>query len=136
MIAAAERSAMTLLLVDDDEISRRFTAMILSKMGYTVLVAAGADEALRLGDEHAGRIDLLISDVVMPRLDGFELADQLAPRHPGLRMIFMSGYPEDLLRRKMSTLPDAEFIEKPFITAMFLERIRRAIEDAVARRNV
>lgn len=130
MNATTERAAPTLLLVEDDEIVRRFTAMILSKMGYTVLTAAGPDEALRLGDEHAGSIDLLISDVMMPKINGFELADRLAPRHAGMRTIFMSGYPEDNLPQKAGARADADFIEKPFVTGKLLDHVRRALEDA------
>lgn len=135
MNAATERAALTLLLVDDDEIVRRFTAMILSKMGYTVLTAAGPDEALRLSEEHLGQIDLLISDVMMPRINGFELSDLLTARHAGMRTLFMSGYLEDTLHQKAGMRADADFIEKPFVTGKLLDRVRRALEDAGALRN-
>jgi DNA-binding response OmpR family regulator len=126
---------MTLLLVDDDEIVRRFMAMILSRMGYTVLSASGPHEALRLLENSAGSIDLLISDVMMPGINGFQLADQIAVRHTGMRTLFMSGYPEDDLRQMAGVHAGDSFIEKPFLTGRLLDRVRWTLEDSGARRN-
>jgi CheY-like chemotaxis protein len=82
----------TVLVVDDERSIRVTTAAHLERLGYTVLMADGPETALRLAREHAGAIDLLLSDMVMPGMSGIELRDRLRPERPGLRTIFITGY--------------------------------------------
>jgi two-component system cell cycle sensor histidine kinase/response regulator CckA len=102
----------TILLVDDEQSVRSIVMKILQRAKYHVLEAANGDEALRISDSHQGRIDLLISDMYMPGLRGPEVALALAPRRPGLRILFMSGYADQDSR---AGVPEgANFLNKPF----------------------
>jgi CheY-like chemotaxis protein len=105
----------TLLLVEDEEAVRRLAYHVLQEQGYTVLEARHGEEALQVYARHAGPIDLLVSDVVMPHLSGPELARRLTAHAPGLRVLFLSGYHRDDLELK--DLPGARrayFLAKPF----------------------
>ena len=91
-------SPPTVLIVEDEEEVRALTRDVLEMHGYSVLEALDSADALRLGETHAGRLDLLITDVVMPRMSGPELARRLRARRPELRVLCMSGYPEGAQR--------------------------------------
>jgi two-component system, cell cycle sensor histidine kinase and response regulator CckA len=86
------------LLVEDEDAVRAFAARALRNKGYTVIEAASGEQALALPPEQLDRVELLISDVVMPNLDGPTLAAQLRSRRPDLKILFISGYAEDSLR--------------------------------------
>ena len=96
----ASAGGETVLLAEDDEIVRELARTVLERRGYTVLEARDVDDALRLGREHAGEIGLLLTDVVMPKLNGRELLTRLRESRPGLRALFMSGYAEDILSHR------------------------------------
>jgi CheY-like chemotaxis protein len=85
----------TVMLVEDEQVVREVVHQMLQRQGYEVLVAGDGEEALALAERYEGQIDVLATDVVMPRMSGGELADRLLPRRPGLRILFMSGYTED-----------------------------------------
>jgi signal transduction histidine kinase/CheY-like chemotaxis protein len=85
----------TVMLVEDEQVVRDVVHQMLERQGYEVLVAGDGEEALALAEQHEGQIDVLATDVVMPRMNGGELADRLLLRRPGLRILFMSGYAED-----------------------------------------
>jgi len=91
-IPVSTRGSETILLVEDENQVRTFIEEVLRRGGYRVLAASHAGEAVLLAEQHAGHIDLLLTDVVMPHTSGRQLADQLLARHPGLRIVFMSGY--------------------------------------------
>jgi CheY-like chemotaxis protein len=93
---------------------------MLEAGGYCVLEAANGAEALRVAEQHAGRIDLLMSDVVMPGMRGPELAERLVARVPGLRVVLTSGYAED------AALTGATFLQKPFTAAELAQKLREA----------
>jgi CheY-like chemotaxis protein len=101
------------LLVEDEEVVREVVRQMLERQGYEVLVAGDGADALALAERHGGSIDVLATDVVMPRMSGREVADRLLPLRPDLRVLFMSGYTEDpavwegLEERKA-------FLQKPF----------------------
>ena len=128
---AASRGSETLLLVEDEESVRRLARKILARQGYTVLEAANGVEALELCARHAGRIDLVVSDVVMPFMSGVELTDRLQAVRPGLPVLLMSGYTGDALGHDL-TDANERFLEKPF-TPDALARKVRSLLDAVAR---
>ncbi|HJU06177.1 MAG TPA: response regulator [Nitrospiraceae bacterium] len=121
-----ERHAKTILLVEDDPVVRQVTSEILTMNGYRVLEAKGGEEAMSLSDRHGGGIDLLLTDVVMPKMSGRDLAEYVAPMHPGLHVVYMSGYADDALLNHGVSGSEADFLPKPF-TPDQLEHTIRAI---------
>ena len=110
--APADTQPKTILLVDDEESVRSIVVKILRRAKYNVLEAEDGEAALRISDSHPDKIDLLISDMYMPGLRGPEVAQALAPKRPGLRVLFMSGYADQDSR---SGVPlGANFLNKPF----------------------
>jgi two-component system, cell cycle sensor histidine kinase and response regulator CckA len=104
----------TILLVEDEESIRVSLRRFLVKFGYTVLVAASPREALQLVAEHAGPIDLLLTDVVMPHMSGRELADRLQADHPDLKVLYMSGYTANTIAHHGVLDQGVHFMSKPF----------------------
>ncbi len=121
----------TLLLVEDEDSVRELTAGFLRHLGYTVLEARDGLEALAVSEEHTGRLDLILSDVVMPRMGGPELARQLSPLRPHVRWVFMSGYP-DRARMPEVVGSEAPFLEKPFRPSQLGRTIRKVLDRHLA----
>ncbi len=122
------RPAATVLLAEDEEGIRALVRKILQKQGYQVLEAASGEEALSIAANHPETIDILLTDVVMPGINGGELASRLQSARPELKVLFMSGYTGDDLAT-FGPLPDgAEFLQKPFSLAVLLERIRAMLD--------
>jgi PAS domain S-box-containing protein len=128
--AATRRGSETVLLVEDNESARELAREALVRAGYRVLEASNGEDGLRLATEHAGAIDLVITDVVMPVMGGRELAARLAGMWPDLKIIFTSGYIDDEIVRQEPLGPQSAFIQKPF-TPDALGRIVRDILDGV-----
>jgi two-component system cell cycle sensor histidine kinase/response regulator CckA len=101
-----------------------------------VLDAVDGSDALRLAAEHTGRIDLLLTDVVMPELNGRALAERLAERWPRLRVLFMSGYTDDEILRRGLAQAGSSFLEKPFTPERVAGAIRRALDGTTASEGV
>ena len=120
-------SAETVLVVDDAAGLRELTRRLLQRLGYTVLIAAGADEALRLFEQNAS-IDVLLTDVVMPGSSGPELTRQLVERRPALNVIYMSGYTEDAIVQHGVINPGIAFLHKPFTAESLGRKIREALD--------
>lgn len=115
-----------ILLVEDEPIVREVTLQVLQRAGYHVLQSSGPEEALRVAAEHQGQIGLLLTDVIMPGMNGADLANRLQNMQPGLITVFMSGYAEhDVVRnmRRQSVI----HIEKPFTVDILLSRIAEAL---------
>ncbi len=110
----SEGHGETILLVEDEPAVRELVATALGDRGYRILNAASADEALLLEREHTGPIDLLITDVVMHGVRGPELARQIRDRRPEVRVLFMSGYPDDALGKRGVLDSGTAFLQKPF----------------------
>jgi CheY-like chemotaxis protein len=104
----------TILLVEDDELVRDLAADILEPNGYRVLPAANGVEALRLCAEHVGKIDLMITDVVMPQMGGRELAERVALMRPDILVLYISGYTDDAVVRHGVLDQEMSFLQKPF----------------------
>ncbi|MEK7401881.1 MAG: PAS domain S-box protein [Gemmatimonadota bacterium] len=121
----------SILLVEDDEGVRSTVGRILLRGGYTVLSAATPREALELSRRHRGRIDLLISDVVLPGLSGPELTAQLLASRHELRVILMSGYSDEAITRHGSLGEGMEFMEKPFSVTALLNTVRQLLDRPV-----
>ena len=127
-----EETESTILLVEDEPVVREVTRAVLEHAGYRVLECNGPEEALRVGSEHRGHIGLLLSDVVMPGMNGPELALQLQSLQPGLITVFMSGYAESfvlhkVLHNKMAQGGMTNYIQKPFTINVLLSRVTAAL---------
>jgi len=118
----------TVLLVEDQENVRRYVALVLESMGYHVLEADCGPQALSLAGSHEGGIDLLLTDVVMPGMTGPSLAQQLQPRQPGIRVLYMSGYTDDVAGRH-GVLEGGAYLQKPFGTEALAQKVREVLED-------
>jgi PAS domain S-box-containing protein len=117
----------TVLLVEDADGVRELTRRLLQRLGYTVLVAANADEALRLFEQHPS-IDLLLTDVVMPGASGPELTKRLVEERRALRVIYMSGYTEEAIVQHGVLKPGIAFLHKPFTSETLGAKIREVLE--------
>src|SRR4029077_18402767 len=117
----------TVLVVEDEEGLRELSKRLLQRRGYTVLIAANADEALRLFEDHPS-IDVLLTDVVMPGASGPELTRQLIEQRPALRVIYMSGYTEDAIVQHGVLKSGIAFLNKPFTSQTLGEKIREVLE--------
>jgi PAS domain S-box-containing protein len=123
------RGSETVLLVEDQEEVRRLTRRLLEARGYRVLVAADGHEALSMAESLGGPLHLLVTDVVMPQLSGREVALLLAPRHPAMKVLYLSGYADESIVHHGVLEPGVDFLQKPF-TADALARKVRAVLDA------
>jgi two-component system cell cycle sensor histidine kinase/response regulator CckA len=121
--AHAARGSETILLVEDDAQVREVAHSILKGNGYNVIVAAGAAEALTLVDGYDGPLDLLLTDVVMPKMNGRELAKQLAQRRPGLRVLYMSGYTQNVIVHHNVVDAGLVLMQKPFSRSSLLQKV-------------
>ncbi len=117
----------TILVVEDTDTVRLLVAETIASYGYTVLEASRGDEAIELAAEHAGSIDLLLTDVVMPEMNGRELAERLVAEYPGLKVLFTSGYPADAVLRRGIATAEAAFIEKPYPMEQLMLKIREVL---------
>ena len=120
----------TLLLVEDNDELRSATQGLLEALGYRVAAAANGPEALAALERHGGRIDLAICDVVMPGMSGPEVVEQLRARNPGIRVIFMSGYTDNVMVRHGILEGEYDFLEKPFSADRLAAKIRGVLAAA------
>ena len=118
----------TILLVEDEDMVRTLTRRILESHGYRVLEARDGSEALELAERHAEPLDLVLTDVIMPKMSGKELAQHLKQKQPGLKVLFMSGYTESFVSHEGILDADVALIEKPFAEAALLDRIRTILD--------
>jgi PAS domain S-box-containing protein len=122
------RGRETVLLVEDEEAVRALARHVLRDCGYTVLEAPDGEEALRVAAAHGGPIDLLATDVVMPRLGGRELAQRLLPARPGTRLLYMSGYANDQQLQSAGAGGPAAFLQKPFMPRDLAQKVREVLD--------
>jgi CheY-like chemotaxis protein len=101
---------------------------VLRSAGYEVLEAASGDEALSLADRHGGRIQLLLTDVVLPGMNGRELSEQFRRRHPDARMLFTSGYADDVIARRGVLQGSIAFLPKPYSSEQLLAKVRTVLD--------
>ena len=119
------------LLAEDEQVVRRLVKEMLERLGYSVLVASNGAEALERLEEHADRVDLLLTDVVMPGMSGRELAGVVRRRCPKARVLFMSGYAEDAVESQGVLQPGAQLLEKPFTATNLGAKVRAVLDGAV-----
>ena len=118
----------TVLLAEDDDALRGFVARVLDQAGYTVLRANSAAAALQITREHAPPIHLLLTDVMMPGLSGKALADTLATLRPEVRVLFMSGYADEILGEREEAASDVPLLAKPFSAEQLLTQVRERLD--------
>jgi two-component system, cell cycle sensor histidine kinase and response regulator CckA len=126
--AAAPRGSETVLLVEDEEGVRKLTRYVLLACGYTVVGARDGAEALRLAEQHTGRIALLLTDVVMPGMSGREVAERLGKMHPGIKVLFVSGYTDDEVVRHGILEAQVAFLQKPFSPTSLAVKVREVLD--------
>jgi CheY-like chemotaxis protein len=125
---APAQSTATILLVEDEETVRQMTTDILEQSGYTTLAAMTPQEALALCARADQRIDLLLTDVIMPGMNGRELSRQIERLRPGIKVLFMSGYAADIISEVEVNDPAMGFIQKPFSMRILLEKIEELLQ--------
>ncbi len=118
------RGSETILVVEDEPAILEIVDLLLKQMGYEVLAAGSPGEALRLAEERGNAIDLLLTDLVMPEMDGRELARRLEAGHPGMKRLFMSGHAADIIADHGLADGEANFIAKPFSMEQLLSKVR------------
>ena len=124
----------TVLLVEDEEAVRRVAAKTLVASGYRVLSAKDGPEALAVAAHEGGKIDLLLTDMVMPGMTGRELAEQLTAIRPATRVLYMSGYTEDEVVRATVAVAGHAFLQKPFDPEALARKVREVLDGRTAAR--
>jgi CheY-like chemotaxis protein len=127
-VGAMPRGAETVLLVEDEDGVRALARFVLEACGYAVLEARDGAEALRLSGQHEGRLDLVVTDVVMPRMGGPEVAESVAASHPGVKVLFLSGYPDDAVVRRGLLQAEVHFLHKPYSPAALAQKVREVLD--------
>ncbi len=118
----------TILVVEDEESVRTLTVQVLRRFGYDVLAASDPAQALALCEQNHGRISLLLTDVVLHRMSGRELAEQIAEREPAIRVLYMSGYTDDAVLHHGVLSAEAFFLQKPFTTDGLARKVREVLD--------
>jgi len=123
------RGHETILLVEDEDFVRRLAQRVLERMGYRVLEAASPGEALTLCEKYSEPIHLLLTDVIMPLMNGKELYERVAQLKPGIRVLYMSGYPESIIAEQGWVAEGIDFIQKPFRSVEALaSKVRQVLD--------
>jgi CheY-like chemotaxis protein len=124
--SAVNGGGATVLLVEDEDALREVTARILRRSGYQVITATDGSDALATAQAYDGRIDILLTDVIMPGMLGKDLADTIVTIRPDITVVFMSGYAQPVLTSHGTLAPDVHLIEKPFTRETLLAAIQRS----------
>jgi len=119
------KATETLLLVEDEEVLRKLAAEILRSNGYQVMEASSGEEALKICEGFSGTIPMLVTDMIMPGMNGRALADKLRATHPGMKVLYMSGYTDNLPDLKDSA---TGFLQKPFVPGVLVRRVRELLD--------
>jgi two-component system cell cycle sensor histidine kinase/response regulator CckA len=121
----------TVLVVEDDDSLRKLAQKSIQPHGYRVLVAENGEGALRVSKEHEGTIDLLITDVVMPKMGGKEVTERLQPLYPRMKVIYMSGYTDRTIVNHGVLAPGLNFLEKPFSPEGLARKVREVLNKQI-----
>ena len=118
----------TVLLVEDEPIVLQMSIDALEFLGYVVIAAATPQEALQAVENYAGTIELVMTDIVMPEMNGVELAARLAAAHPDIKRLFVSGYPADYIAHRGVLEDDVHFLQKPYTLQALATRLRAVLD--------
>ena len=129
-VAAHNRGSETILLAEDNEQLRELAVLVLRSRGYRVLPAANSEEVDAICRREKGKIDLLLTDVVMPRINGTEIAKRVAQQRPGIRVLFMSGYTTDSTVHHGLLETGVAFLQKPFTPAALAAKVREVLDQS------
>jgi two-component system cell cycle sensor histidine kinase/response regulator CckA len=121
----------TVLLVEDDAAVRELAALTLRARGYTVMEAANGNDAVQLAGQHNGKIDLALTDVVMPILGGKEMAQVLRLSRPAIKILFTSGYTEEVIGELGIARRGLHFLQKPYLPAALVRHVRKVLDSPV-----
>ena len=116
------------MVLEDDEMVRVSVCKLLRRLGYKVIEADGAERCCQLAASHLGPIDLFLTDVIMPDMNGKEVYERLAPLRKGLKVLYMSGYAADVIVHRGIIDKDVQFIQKPLAIETLSRKIREVIE--------
>jgi PAS domain S-box-containing protein len=118
----------TILLVEDAELVRIFAETVMQEHGYSVLTARNGEEAIDVFKNHQGRIDLMITDLIMPGMNGLQLSEHLKAMRPEMNVLYMSGYTDKAILKRLAFQPGMPFLQKPFGPDVLLRKIRELLE--------
>jgi len=127
--ASAPQGGATVLIVEDEASVLSLTTTFLARAGYRVISATHGADALRVSDGFAGRIDLLLTDVIMPGMTGRELADAMVVRRPGIAVLFMTGYAGHALDQRGAAIRSRRVLQKPFTAHALVQAVRATLEE-------
>ena len=122
------RGNETILLVEDEELVRCFTRTVLENNGYTVIEAAGGREALAAMESREREVSMLVTDVVMPHMSGRDLAQAVSRSHPTVKVLYVSGYSENVIIHQGVVDPGVDLIQKPFDIHELLGKVREILD--------
>lgn len=122
------KSKETILVVDDEASIGNLIRLLLKKHGHTILTAKTPEEALEIAEKHAGSIQLLLTDMVMPRMDGKTLFTQIEKINPGIKALFMSGYTSNVIAHHNVIEEGVRFIAKPFNEDSLAQKVREILD--------
>jgi CheY-like chemotaxis protein len=122
------RGTETLLLVEDEDGVRSLVCMVLQSIGYTVLEAREGEEALGVAGRHDGPLHLVVTDLILPRMGGRQLTEALTAARPGLKVLYLSGYTEDVTSRHGLLVPGVAFLQKPFTPSALARKVREVLD--------
>jgi two-component system cell cycle sensor histidine kinase/response regulator CckA len=129
---AADRGSETILVVEDEDSVRGLTCRILERQGYRVIAAHHGREAVEIASTEPGRIDLVLTDIVMPGMNGRGLVERLAGIRPAIKSLYMSGYTDDDIIRRGFIEPSKSFLQKPFTSEALLQTVRKVLDEGSA----
>jgi CheY-like chemotaxis protein len=121
---------ITVLVAEDEDVARRLVSRLLEGEGYRILEARDGGQALRMAHEASPILNLVVTDIVMPGMDGWELGRRLAIDCPAVPVLYLSAYPRADIFHRGASSDDVPFLEKPFSSDLFLETVRGLIESA------
>jgi DNA-binding NtrC family response regulator len=127
-VATTQKGVETILVVDDEEGLREVTRRILHRSGYVVLTASSGAEAIEIASSYVNHIDLLLTDVIMPKMQGPTVASEVRKLLPHVKVLFMSGHAQPVLEAEAVLGTDFQLIEKPFDQKMLLTNVRIALD--------
>jgi PAS domain S-box-containing protein len=125
---SSSKGAGTILLVEDESVLRRMLREALSKAGYRIWEAANGADAIDLWGSELGQIDLLVTDIVMPVMNGLQLAQELRRRRPDLRVVFMSGHSDDVIAAQPGLCPQLDLLSKPFLPEVLVRKVAEILQ--------